>query len=64
MRSPRNQRVQNPWPKGFSRTVTGPCLKGYYRTHYIATGTGPDSILLGIEDTGWPKLFDVEDCQG
>ncbi|HEU0090083.1 MAG TPA: hypothetical protein VFQ77_20930 [Pseudonocardiaceae bacterium] len=51
-----------PGPKGFSRTVSAPCVKGYYRTHYTATGTGPDGIPFDFEDTGWPKFFDVDDC--
>lgn len=53
-----------PGSDGFSRTITGPCLKGSYRTHYTATGTGPDGVPFDIEDIGWSKLFDVDDCAG
>lgn len=53
-----------PGPKGFSRTVTGPCVKGYYRTHYITTGTGPDGIPFDIEDTGWSKLLTSRTARG
>lgn len=48
----------------YTRTVAAPCVKGYYRTHYSATGHGPDGIPFDFESAGRVRFFDTDDCQG
>lgn len=66
--TPLTPRIASEWriptASGFSRTVTAPCLRGHYRTHYTVTGVGPgeDPIPFEVEGVGKVRFFDVEDC--
>lgn len=51
-----------PSVEGYTRTVSADCVKGWYQTHYVATGVSSAGIAFDFESTGWRKFFDVEDC--
>ncbi|MGH3908268.1 MAG: hypothetical protein ACRDTE_29410 [Pseudonocardiaceae bacterium] len=60
---------QIPDADGFDIIVSGPCLEGYYRTHYYVSGRGAPldggpggSLPFEYEDTGWSKYFELADC--